>query len=193
MATQDGPAVQGAPSPPVAGSPAHAATSAGGAARQVRPNDMGFNEQVGQESPLNGQREGEQDLREINSLFCNPPPPLLQEPEPRRQHQRRTFDMTAVRRSARLARKPSIPVTEKAQRNLCRKLGLTTEEKTSIDEILRDFLSMFQGPLLENIVAALTAIFGLDDEGADMLGDALMNHAGTAAAELQQINGDPTA
>nr|TKW17005.1 hypothetical protein SEVIR_5G337100v2 [Setaria viridis] len=111
--------------------------------------------------------------------------PPCNEPGTHRQRQRRTFDMKAVRRSARLAKKPTMPATEKAQRNLCKKLGLTSEELTPIDEVLRDFLSMFQGPLPETVVAALTTIFELDDVGADMIEDALLHHAGTAAAEPQ--------
>lgn len=185
-------------------SPAQATEAAGGgraragllagAARPTEPTaGKGITVPTGQVTQQIGMGDGEQDLREINSLFRTPPPPLLHEPGLRLQHQRHTYDMAAVRRSARLAKKPLIPATEKAQRNLWRKLGLTNDEMEPIDEILRDFLSMFQGPLLENIVAALTAIFGLDDEGADMLGEALLNHADTAAAELQQVNGDSTA
>nr|TKW29822.1 hypothetical protein SEVIR_3G420500v2 [Setaria viridis] len=177
-ATHAGPVMLGS----AAGSIAHAACPA---VSHDRPTDLGLNSLNAQKSSPRSLREGDQDLREIDSLFCNPPPPLLQEPGLRRQRQRRSFDMTAVRRSARLARKPPMPVTEKAQRNLCRKLGLTNEELTPIDDVLRDFLSMFQGPLPETIVAALTAIFGLDDEGADMIEEALLNHAGTAAAEPQ--------
>nr|TKW20534.1 hypothetical protein SEVIR_4G094900v2 [Setaria viridis] len=60
-----------------------------------------------------------------------------------------------TRRSAWLAKKPSIPVAEKAQRYLWRKLGISNDEMAPIDEILRDFLSMFRGPLPENVVAAM--------------------------------------
>nr|TKW29143.1 hypothetical protein SEVIR_3G377000v2 [Setaria viridis] len=193
--TPDGPAAQGAHSSPMAGTLAHTNNSAVSAERQIGPAISGLSGHVGQTSPptgQRGQREEDLDLLEINSLFRTPTPPLIQAPEPRRQRQRRTFDMKAVRRSARLARKPSISVTEKAQRNLCRKLGLTSEETAPVDEVLRDFLSSFQGPIPEAIVAALTAIFGLDDEGADMLDDALINHAETAVADFQQLNGDPT-
>lgn len=136
------------------------------------------------EAQQEGQGGGDQDLREINSLFCTPSPPLLQEPGQRRQHHRRTFDMTVVR-SAWLAKKSSIPTSEKAQRNLWRKLGISNDEMAPIDEVLRDFLSMFRGPLPENIMAAMTAIFHLDDEGANMLDEALMHHASIAAVEIQ--------
>jgi hypothetical protein len=49
---------------------------------------------------------------------------------------------------------------------------------------------MFQGPLPGAIVAALTAIFGLDDEGADILDNALLQHAGEAVADLQPTTGE---
>jgi hypothetical protein len=41
---------------------------------------------------------------------------------------------------------------------------------------------MFQGPLPAHIVAALTAIFDIDDD------DALLQHAGEAVQDLQHAN-----
>jgi hypothetical protein len=93
--------------------------------------------------------------------------------------------MTKVRRSARLAAKPSIPAVQKAQRNLCRKLGIGNDELQSINEVLREFVAMFQGLLPEQVVAAMTAIFGLDDDGAELLDEALLHHAGQAFTELR--------
>jgi hypothetical protein len=93
--------------------------------------------------------------------------------------------MTAVRRSARLAIKPRLPVVQRAQRNLCRKLSVCDDDTTPIDDVLRDFITMFQGPLPGTVVAALTAIFDLDDEGADLLDNALLQHAGEAVVDLQ--------
>jgi hypothetical protein len=37
------------------------------------------------------------------------------------------------------------------------------DEKKTIDEVLREFIAMYQGPLPPNILAAMTAIFDLDD------------------------------
>jgi hypothetical protein len=121
----------------------------------------------------------------IASLFCTPPPPLVQHPTPRRPRQKRTFDMTKVRRSTCLGCKPA---AERAQRNLCRKLGSPCDEVTPIDDVLREFLSMFRSPLPEQIVAAMTAIFDLDDEASDVLDNALLNHADAAVTELQTID-----
>ncbi|KAG2548724.1 hypothetical protein PVAP13_9KG227100 [Panicum virgatum] len=108
--------------------------------------------------------------------------------EPRRPCQRCTFDMLAVHRSARLAKKPSMPVTERAQHNLCRKLGLTDDDYTPIEEVLREFMAMFRGPLPDNIVAALTTIFCLDDDDTDLLDEALLQHTGTAVAEINSTD-----
>jgi hypothetical protein len=98
--------------------------------------------------------------------------------------------MSAVRRSARLAKKPAIPAVERAQRNLCRKLGLLADEMEPIETVLQDFIAMFRGPLLPHIVGALTAIFSLDDDDTDMLDDALLQHAGTAVTELSPLQED---
>jgi hypothetical protein len=90
--------------------------------------------------------------------------------------------MKDVRRSARLASKPSIPAIQKAQR----KLGMGNDEKMTIDEVLREFIAMYQGPLPPNILAAMIAIFDLDDDDAIALDDTLLEHAGEAIQDLQQ-------
>jgi hypothetical protein len=94
--------------------------------------------------------------------------------------------MKDVRRSARLAGKPSFPAIQKAQRNLYRKLGMGNDENKTIDEVLREFIAMYQGPLPPNILAAMTAIFDLEDDDAAALDDALLEHAGEAIQDLQQ-------
>ncbi|CAN6209250.1 unnamed protein product [Urochloa humidicola] len=75
---------------------------------------------------------------------------------------------------------------ERAQRNLCRKLGLLEDELQPIEVVLQEFLAMFQGPLPEYIVAALTAAFHLDDDGAEELDEALAAVAGEAIEDLQE-------
>jgi hypothetical protein len=129
----------------------------------------------------------------IDGLFTDLEQPVLQQPAPRRACQRLVFDMTNVHRSARLAKRPAIPAVERAQRNLCRKaqrnlyhkLGIPADEQNPLDNVLRDFISMFQGSLSENIViAALSALFELDDDSTDLLDNALLLHAGQAVADL---------
>lgn len=123
----------------------------------------------------------------ISSLFQTPPPPVLQQPAPRRARQRRNIDLTTVRRSARLAVKPTMPAEEKAHRNLCRKLGISTDELAPIEEVMRDFICTFTGPLPAHIMAGMTAIFDLENEVADMIDDALINHAGQGAPEINEV------
>lgn len=95
--------------------------------------------------------------------------------------------MTAVRRSVRLAKKPSFPAVEHAQRNLWCKLGISTDEMAPIEEVLQDFIGMFRGPLPEHIVVAMMAIFNLNDDDVDALDEALLQHAGTSVTELTPI------
>jgi hypothetical protein len=69
----------------------------------------------------------EQHSNDVDALFSNLDTPLLQQPGPRRPCHRRVFDMLNVLRSARLAKRPAISAMERAQRNLCRKLGIPAE------------------------------------------------------------------
>ncbi|CAO2040102.1 unnamed protein product [Urochloa humidicola] len=135
------------------------------------------------------EREEDEAYDGIDALFSSPPSPILSQAPARRPRQRRTFDMQAVRRSARLARKPAAPAVEKAQRNLCRKLGLAEEETAPLETVLAEFVGMFKGPLPERIIATLTTIFGLEDDGAEMLNDALLEYAGEGADDLAGDDG----
>jgi hypothetical protein len=92
--------------------------------------------------------------------------------------------MTNIRRSARLAKHPAISVIERAQRSLCRKLGIPAEAEDLIENVLRDIITTFQGPLQDHIIAALSVLFELDDDGVDTLDNALLQHAGAAVADL---------
>ena len=55
-----------------------------------------------------------------------------------------------------------------------------------IEEILQDFIRTFSGPLPEHILAAMTALFNLDDDDDDLVHDALIQYAGEAAPDIQQ-------
>jgi hypothetical protein len=126
------------------------------------------------------------DDRDIDVLFTKPNVSLLPQPVTRRTRQRRTFDMTNVRQSAKLAKKPAIPMVEHAQRNLRRKLGHTVDEETPIEEVLLD-TATFHGPLPAQVIDVMSVIFNLDDKNSDRLDEALLQHAGTTVADL-----DPT-
>ena len=79
-----------------------------------------------------------------------------------------------------------MPAVQRAQRNLISKLGLSEDELRPIEELLQDFISMFSGPLPEQIVAGMTAIFDLDDDEAENVNDALLQHAGVTIEDLQE-------
>ncbi|CAN6333855.1 unnamed protein product [Urochloa humidicola] len=154
----------------------------------VEPEQVGHNlEQEQTEDVAAADMENAEQTQLLNSiedLFITPQPPILwQRPATR---QRRVFEMSAVRRSARLAKQPAMPPLEKAQRNLCRKMGITEDEFQPIDQIIREFISTFVCPLPENIIAALTAAFDLDDDNAEMITQALLQHAGEAVDDLQR-------
>ncbi|CAL4891816.1 unnamed protein product [Urochloa decumbens] len=59
------------------------------------------------------------------------------------------------------------------------------QRRRRVFDMSAEFLSMFQGPLPDYIVAALTAAFNLDNEGAEELDEALAAVAGEAIADLQ--------
>ncbi|CAO2037836.1 unnamed protein product [Urochloa humidicola] len=126
------------------------------------------------------------DAAMIGDLFSMPTPAVLPSLPPRAPRKRRTFDMSVVRRSARLANKSVQPPVLRAQRTLCRKLGIPADELRSIDDVLQDFISMFTGPLPDSIMAAMTAVFDLDDEDAEDVNDALLRHADEAIDDLQE-------
>lgn len=114
----------------------------------------------------------------VDALFCTPELLVLMQLRTRRPRQRCTFNMMAVWRSARLAQRPSILAVECAQRNLWCKLSISADKMAPIEEVLQDFIGMFRGLLPEHIVVVMTAIFNLDDEDADVLDEALLQHAG---------------
>ncbi|CAO2192849.1 unnamed protein product [Urochloa humidicola] len=153
------------------------------------PLGCDLQKQVGQLQANDGHNDNDEGLDGVDALFRTPEAAVTNLPPARRARPRRTFDMTALRRSARLAKKPSMPAAERAQRNLWRKLGLEEDELAPMEEVLRQFISMFTRPLPENIIAAMTTAFDLDDEGADALHEALLRHAGEALADLQQEGG----
>jgi hypothetical protein len=99
---------------------------------------------------------------------------------------RRVYDMSKVRRSARLAKKPALPAVKKAQINLCRRLGLLEEEHASVEQVLHDYIATFSSPIPEHIVAALTTLFGLQSDFTTQLDEALLELAGDGLDDLQE-------
>lgn len=93
----------------------------------------------------------------VAGLFTTPPQSVLQPPEepraptltlaPARCHQRWVFDIPSVRRSVRLSMAHPMTAMQRAQRNLCRKLGLLGDELDPMETALQEFLAMFIGVL----------------------------------------------
>ncbi|KAJ1262052.1 hypothetical protein BS78_09G077900 [Paspalum vaginatum] len=119
----------------------------------------------------------------IDTTGDTPPPALAPE---RRRRPRRGFNMSKVRRSARLDAAPRLNVMQKAQRNLCRKLGLLNDDDLqTIEAALQDFVAMFDGPLPQHVIAALTSLFNLDNDDAEKIDQALAGLVDEGVAELQ--------
>jgi hypothetical protein len=88
----------------------------------------------------------------VADFFAVPTPTLAALPSPTpapppRRRPRRVFDMSMVRRSARLSNAPRILVVQKAEHNLCRKLGLLNNDMPQIESALQEYIAMFHGPL----------------------------------------------
>ncbi|KAG2650137.1 uncharacterized protein LOC120655372 [Panicum virgatum] len=100
----------------------------------------------------------------VDCLSVTPTPPLLNHNDIPQNDKAPTGD-------APTPPAPAIP----PKRQLChRGFDMTAE-----------FLAMFQGPLPHYVVAALTAAFNLDDDGAEELDEALAAVAGDAIDDLQ--------
>jgi hypothetical protein len=95
--------------------------------------------------------------------------------------------MSTVRRRGRLSNAPRIPAVQRAQRNLCLKLGLLDNELLPVEAALQDYIAMFHGPLPQDVIAALTAICNInDDNDAAEIDRALAGLVDDGIAELQE-------
>ncbi|PUZ39842.1 hypothetical protein GQ55_9G375300 [Panicum hallii var. hallii] len=128
----------------------------------------------------------------LDVFFATPPrPAVLVEPQVERKttaRPRHTYDMTNVRWSTRLAKKLALPAVQQAQVNLCRKLGLA-DEHILVEQILAEYVAMYNGPLPSHVVAALSTVFRLDDKLTDELDDAMLELVGEGVEELQEGEG----
>jgi len=105
-------------------------------------------------------------------------------PAPRRRRQR-TFDMSSVRRSTRLSTTRPMTQMQRAQRNLCRKLGILNDEAAPIEVALQEFVDMFNGPLPADVDAALNEIFNLNNNEVEAMDNALIGIVGEGVDDLQ--------
>ncbi|CAN6346348.1 unnamed protein product [Urochloa humidicola] len=70
---------------------------------------------------------------------------------------------------------------------LPRKPMRTQRKKRTFDmsTVLKEYVSSIQGPLPDYVIAALSTLLDLDDDGATAMTDALLQYAGDGAADLQ--------
>ena len=73
----------------------------------------------------------------------------------------------------------------KAHIKLCRKLHLPGIDVGAIEKVIVEYIAMYDGPLPEQVVAALSTMFGLDDDYMDSIGDALLELVGQEVVDLQ--------
>lgn len=127
----------------------------------------------------------------VDDLFIDLSLPLLPDHHPpQRPRQRRHMGTDTPRRSERLAKKPSMLVAEMAQRNLLRKLGIPIDDGPKpMEQVLKEVVAMFTGPLPPHIIGAMTALFDLDDDTTDAVNATLIEHAGEAATNLATESG----
>ncbi|KAG2607890.1 uncharacterized protein LOC120671633 [Panicum virgatum] len=100
----------------------------------------------------------------IDCLFVAPTPPLLNHDDILQNGKAPTEDAPTP---------PTLAMPSKRKR------------RRRVFDMTAEFLAMFQGPLPYYIVAALTAAFNLDDDGAEELDEALAAVAGDAIENLQ--------
>ncbi|CAN6302152.1 unnamed protein product [Urochloa humidicola] len=92
----------------------------------------------------------------VDDLFTTPAAPVLQRQPTRAPRQRRKFDMKAG-----------------------------DELELPIEKVLQDYIKSIKGPLPEFIIAALCTLLDLEDEEANQMTEALLQHAGDGVNELQ--------
>jgi hypothetical protein len=134
----------------------------------------------------------------MQQLFVPAQPALLGSPPmsspPRRPAARRktlagmtisrAYGFSLRRASARLqARRRKAPVAKKAEALLCHSLGIVSNGQLITEQALEEFSRRFEGQVSLEVVAALRALFKLDDPESTAVGDALIAYGGAAALE----------
>ncbi|CAL4971596.1 unnamed protein product [Urochloa decumbens] len=129
-------------------------------------------------------------LSGVADLFVTPEQGILAQPpsasgKKGRRLKKPTVTVPTLRRSKRQAanRLNSMPAEQRANYVLCRRLGYIKDELTPVEQAIREFVASFQGAMPQDIVAALTAVFRLDDNYLSSATDALIKLGGPEAAD----------
>jgi hypothetical protein len=74
---------------------------------------------------------------------------------------------------------------QRAQRNLCRKLGLVHDDLEPVETALQEYIAMFNGPLPPDVIAAMTEMFNIGTDEAQEAEEALIRMVGEGVEELR--------
>lgn len=77
---------------------------------------------------------------------------------------------------------------QRAQRNLCRKLGVLNDETAPIQIVLQEFVDLFNGPLPVDVDAALNEMFNLNDDEVEAMDNALIGMVGEGVDDLLDVH-----
>ncbi|CAN6291878.1 unnamed protein product [Urochloa humidicola] len=155
-----------------------------------------INAQVCNSTPIDSAVNGT--LSGVADLFATPDQAVLSQPAPApakkgRRLKKPTVAVASLRRSKRQAvsHLKHMPAEQRANHVLCRRLGYIKDDLTPAEEAIREFIASFQGPIPQDIMAALTAIFRLDNDDINSATEALIRLGGPEAADgLPELNGD---
>ncbi|CAN6334373.1 unnamed protein product [Urochloa humidicola] len=135
-------------------------------------------------------------LSGVADLFITPEPGILAQPplvpgKKGRRLKKPAVTVSSLCRSKRQAasRLNNMPAEQRANYVLCRRLGYIKDDLTPAERAIQEFVASFKGPMPQDTVAALTAIFRLDDDDMRNATEALVRIGGQEAADgLPELN-----
>jgi hypothetical protein len=91
-------------------------------------------------------------------------------------------------------RTTAAPVARKAESMVCKGLGIIKDGEEVTDWALAEFASRFKGRVDEEVINAMRALFKVGSEDDDGMDDAMLEHGGASALDLDRPTADtPTA
>ncbi|XBI34756.1 hypothetical protein VPH35_120522 [Triticum aestivum] len=88
------------------------------------------------------------------------------------------------------AKNRSMPIAKLSEKLLCQRLGIIEEGEMMTEEAINKYVTLFNGKLPDIAVAALRALFKLDCDLATAVEDALVEHGGDTAPDLQAMGSE---
>ena len=104
-----------------------------------------------------------------------------------------TGGLSLRRSSARLrkeGRRKAIPAAKAAELLVCCNLGIVQDGEDVTERALLQLSTMFKEQLPLDVLAALRALFKVDDVQATAVEDALINHGGADGLDHEMVSGD---